>query len=172
MALRFSNTADIEIEVVITSDESVSCSEESAKLYLREGDKSGLTIGEDATIFIIKPLSLEQREQAEIRAGAHTRSELGRLLHDQKPSDFEEYARWHHQLEEDEREALGKYTEYLNKCYHEIVRSGLVKIKGLDGDAFTLLSNISPDQVRVATLMELVCHIQRVSLLTDDEKKN
>mgnify|MGYP001345005961 CR=1 FL=1 len=34
MALRFSNTADIKIEVVITSDESVTCNTEQAQAYL------------------------------------------------------------------------------------------------------------------------------------------
>jgi len=172
MALRFSNTADIKIEVVITSDESVTCTPEQAQAYLTEGDKSGLIIGEDATIFIIKPLTLEERERAEIRAGAHTRSELGRFLHDQKPSDAEEYARWHHDLRDDEREALGKYKAYLNQCYYEIVKSGLVEIKGLEGSAYDALMTISPEAVKVASLMELVCHIQRLSLLRDDEKKN
>ena len=172
MALRFSSTADITLEVVITSDSSVSCDEKSVQAYLTEGDKSGLNIGEDATVLIIKPLSLEDRERAEIRAGAHTRSELGRYLSERKPQDPQEYARWHHDLSEDEREALGKYQNYLNKCYYELVRSGLVSIKGIDGDAYDVLMTIQPEAVRVATIMELVCHIQRLSLLSDDEKKN
>ena len=172
MALRFSNTADIKLEVVITSDESVTCTPEQAQAYLTEGDKSGFIIGDDATVFIIKPLTLEERERAEVRAGAHTRSELGRFLHDQKPSENEEFARWHHDLRDDEREALGKYQAYLNKCYYEIVRSGLVEIKGHEGDAYEALMTISPEAVKVASLMELVCHIQRLSLLSEDEKKN
>ena len=172
MALRFSSTADITLEVVITSDSSVSCDEKAVQDYLTEGDKSGLSIGEDATIFIIKPLTLEERERAEIKAGAHTRSELGRYLSEQKPQDQEGFARWHHSLLEDEREALGTYQDYLNKCYYEIVRSGLVSIKGIEGDPFDLLMTIKPEPTRVATLMELVCHIQRLSLLSEDEKKN
>lgn len=172
MALRFSATSDIKIEVVITSDESVSCTSDQASSYLTEGDKTGFEVGQDATVFVIKPLTLEEREKAEVRAGAHTRSELGRFLNDQKPKDLEEYARWHHSLKDDEREALGKYQAYLNQCYYEIVRSGLVEIKGLEGDPYKALMTISPEPVRVASIMELVCHIQRLSLLSADEKKN
>ena len=108
MALRFSSTADITLEVVITSDSSVSCDEKAVQAYLTEGDKSGLSIGEDATIFIIKPLTLEERERAEIKAGAHTRSELGRYLSEQKPQDQESYARWHHSLSEDSHTPCGE----------------------------------------------------------------
>jgi hypothetical protein len=172
MALRFSASADIRKTVYITSDESVTASQEAAQAYLSEGDESGLEIGADATQFIIKPLSLEDREKAEVRAGAHTRSELGRLLHDQKPADEESYARWHHKLEEDERAALGRYSAYLNQCYYEIVRAGLVEIVGIEGDPYKALMSISPEPAKIGAIMELVCHIQRLSLLSSDEKKN
>lgn len=172
MALNFCITSDIKKTVYITSDESIKADQEAAQSYLSEGDESGLEIGADATQFVIKPLSLEDRERAEVKAGAHTRSELGRLLHDQKPSDDEEYARWHHKLEEDERAALGRYSAYLNKCYYEIVKAGLVEIVGIEGDPYKALMNISPEPAKIGAIMELVCHIQRLSLLSSDEKKS
>jgi hypothetical protein len=172
MALRFSASADIRKTVYITSDESIKATSEAAQAYLSEGDESGLEIGAEATKFIIKPLSLEDRERAEIRAGAHTRSELGRLLHDQKPANDEEYARWHHNLEEDERAALGRYNAYLNQCYYEIVRAGLVEIVGIEGEPYKALMSISPEPAKIGAIMELVCHIQRLSLLSGEEKKS
>lgn len=172
MALRFSNTADIEYRVYSTSDESVSCSSEAAQLYLSEGDESGLEISEEATAFIIKPLSLQDREKAEIKAGSHTRSELGRLLNEQKPADPTEFAIWQHELSDDEKRALSTYQMYINQCYYELVRAGLVKIEGIDEDPFEALMKVQPESVRIGTLMELVCHIQRVSILKEDEKKN
>jgi len=172
MALRFSNTADIEYTVYSTSDESVKCSPEQAQRYLSEGDDVGFEISDEATAFIIKPLSLQDRERAEIRAGSHTRSELGRLLNDQKPIEPEAFARWQHALTDDEKRALATYQMYVNQCYYEIVKSGLVKIKGVEGDAFEALMQVQPESVRIGTLMELVCHIQRVSILKEDEKKN
>ena len=80
---------------------------------------------EGATIFKLKALGPAEREEAEVKAGAYVRSELGRLLWIQQPTETEERARWHHALEEDEREALALYRNYLDKVYIEMISRSL-----------------------------------------------
>ena len=171
MALSFALSADIQISVWVTCDKSVSCDEEARSTYLSTGDLSGVSIGDDATEFIIKPLSAHEREQTEINAGAHTRSELGMFLSNQKPSDLEDRARWHDALTLDERSALAQYDQYLSRCYDELVRSSLIEIVGAEGSPFEIIQSIRPENHRQLAIIELVCHIQRLSLLGDKKKE-
>ena len=110
-----------------------------------------------------------EREQAEIRAGAMTRSELGRLLWSEAPDDQREKARWHHQLSNDEREAMSEYQQYLNNVYNEMIRASLISINDVDA-TLEQLQMIRPESHRVQTISELVLHIQRISLLGDQGK--
>lgn len=172
MALNFALSSDTKIQVVITADESVQSDDETRRVYLDTGDASLLHISEGATWFTLKALSPAERLQAEINAGAHTRSELGRHLAEQR-SEFtgESRARWHHALTDDERTAVADYDAYIESCYLETVRAGLVCIEGHDGDAFEVLQSIKPEGVRQLAIVELACHIQRLSLLGADQKK-
>ena len=99
MALSFLTSSEQTIDVVVTCDPAVVCSADQRSQYLENGLLNELDqVGTDATIFTIKALSPQEREQAEIKAGAMVRSELGRLLWSESPDDEEEHARWHHQL--------------------------------------------------------------------------
>ena len=69
----------------------------------------------------LKALSPAEREEAEVKAGAYTRSELGRLLWVEAPSETKERARWHHALTDDERQAMSDYQAYLSRVYIEMV---------------------------------------------------
>ena len=70
-----------------------------------------------------------------------------------------------------ERTAVADYDAYIESCYLETVRAGLVCIEGHDGDAFEVLQSIRPEGVRQLAIVELACHIQRLSLLGADQKK-
>ena len=165
MALSFLTSSEQTIDVVVTCDPAVVCSADQRSQYLENGLLSELDqVGTDATIFTIKALSPQEREQAEIKAGAMVRSELGRLLWSESPDDEEENARWHHQLSNDEREALSQYRQYLGSVYDEMVRAALVSIDGEEG-TLDQLQLIRPESHRVQTISELVLHIQRISLL-------
>ena len=81
MALSFLMSSEQSIDVVTTVDPDVEASPDQVAVYLETGDQSKLNIvGNDATRFTLKALSPVEREEAECRAGALTRSELGRLL--------------------------------------------------------------------------------------------
>ena len=121
MALSFLTSSEQTIDVVVTCDPAVECSPDQRSAYLETGDLTHLTITEGATAFTLKALSPSEREQAEIRAGAMTRSELGRLLWSQSPDDVEEKARWHHELSNAEREAMSQYQQYLSRVYDEMI---------------------------------------------------
>jgi hypothetical protein len=169
MALSFLTSSEQTIEVVVTCDPAVECSPDQRSAYLETGDITHFTIKEGATAFTLKALSPPEREQAEIRAGAMTRSELGRLLWSQSPDDVEEKARWHHELSDSEREAMSQYQQYLSRVYDEMIRASLVSI---DNEPANLdqLQMIRPESHRVQTISELVLHIQRISLLGDQGK--
>jgi hypothetical protein len=154
MGFIFSTSTDQTVEVVSTVDPSVVASEEAKVEYLSTRDESTL-----------RALSPQAREDAEVEAGAYSRSELGRILWTEQPDDPKERARWQHDLPEDERRALGEYNRYLSRVYREMLRAGLVSIEGHDGDPLELVDSIRPDHHRQVLMGELVAHIQALSLL-------
>jgi len=164
MALSFLTSSDQTIEVVITCDSEISATEEERSSYLESADLSALGDVGNATRFTLKALSPSEREEAEARAGALTRSELGRLLWSEAPSDLKERAQWHHDLSDDEREAMSGYQAYLNRVYHEMIKASLTHIDGEEASA-DQLDLIRPESHRVQAVSELVMHIQRISLL-------
>tara|TARA_Y100001938_G_scaffold6486_1_gene8012 strand:- start:2095 stop:2604 length:510 start_codon:yes stop_codon:yes gene_type:complete len=169
MALRFFTSSESTLEVVITCDPAIDATDEAKNEYLKTGDLSLLGDHEGATIFKLKALGPSEREEAEVKAGAYVRSELGRLLWIQQPTETEERARWHHALEEDEREALAMYRNYLDKVYLEMVAKSLQTIDN-EPASIDQIQMIQPDDARIVTISELVVHIRRISLLGDSGK--
>tara|TARA_R100001480_G_scaffold23982_2_gene34214 strand:+ start:40 stop:549 length:510 start_codon:yes stop_codon:yes gene_type:complete len=169
MALRFLTNAHHTIDVVVTCDDAVTCTEEQRALYLSDANQEHLTVGNQATIFTLKALSPSDREDAEQRAGAFSRSELGRLLWVEAPSEKLERAKWHHALSVDEREAMADYQAYISRVYIEMVRASLTHIDG-EPASIDQVQLIRPDDARSSTISELVIHIQRISLLGDEGK--
>ena len=170
MALSFVTSADHKVDVVITCDSSVQCNDEQQAKYLKSGELDDLeSVGNDATKFTLKGLSPSDRENAEVAAGAYRRSELGRLLWLEASSDMKERAHWHHELKEDEKEALAQYTAYLNRVYCEMIKASLVSIDG-EPATYEMIDNIKPESHRTQTISELIVHIQRMSLLGDSGK--
>lgn len=169
MALRFLTNAHHTIDVVVTCDDAVTCTEEQRALYLSDANKEHLKVGDQATIFTLKALSPSDREDAEQRAGAFSRSELGRLLWVEAPSEKLERAKWHHALSLDEREAMADYQGYISRVYIEMVRASLTHID-CEPASIDQVQLIRPDDVRSSTISELVIHIQRISLLGDEGK--
>ncbi len=172
MALSFLTCADHTIDVVVTCDPEVEADSGQRSAYIQSGDLSDLgSVSDDATRFTLKALSPSEREEAEIRAGALKRSELGRLLWSEAPIDSSDRARWHHALSDDEREAMADYNSYINRVYVEMLRSSLKSIDGEDASV-DQLQLIRPDSHRTDTVSELVLHVQRVSLLGDQGKQD
>lgn len=169
MGLSFLTSSEQTLEVVVTCDPSVECTDEERSKYLDTGDMLLLKIGDGATTFTLKALSPSEREQAEIRAGAMTRSELGRLLWSEAPDDLRDKAEWHHELSDDERLAMSEYQQYLSNVYNEMIRASLVSIDDVDA-TLEQLQMIRPESHRIQTISELVLHIQRISLLGDQGK--
>ena len=135
MALRFLTSSDMSIDIVVTCDDAVECTEAQRSQYLETGELGALdVVRDDATRFNIKALSPAEREQAEANAGALTRSELGRLLWSEAPDNTTERAKWHHGLDDDERVAMSEYQQYLNRVYVEMIRAALVSIDGDPAD--------------------------------------
>ena len=164
MALSFLTSSEQTQEVVVTCDPEVNASAEQRSAYLESGDLSALGEVGEATRFTLKALSPSEREDAEARAGALTRSELGRLLWTEAPTEERERADWHHALSDDERKAMSDYQAYLNRVYQEMINSSLILIDGQGADA-EQLQLIRPESHRIQTVSELVLHIQRISLL-------
>ena len=164
MALSFLTSSEQTQEVVVTCDPEVTASAEQRSAYLESGDLSALGEIGQATRFTLKALSPSEREDAEARAGALTRSELGRLLWTEAPTEERERADWHHALSDDERKAMSDYQAYLNRVYQEMINSSLILIDGQGADA-EQLQLIRPESHRIQTVSELVLHIQRISLL-------
>jgi len=164
MALSFLTSSEQTQEVVVTCDPEVTASAEQRSAYLESGDLSALGEIGQATRFTLKALSPSEREDAEARAGALTRSELGRLLWTEAPTAERERAEWHHALSDDERSAMADYQAYLNRVYKEMISSSLTLIDGEEADA-EQLQLIRPEAHRIQTVSELVMHIQRISLL-------
>ena len=170
MALSFLTSADLSIDVVVTCDKEVMATSEQRKDYLADGDLDALgEVGSNATRFTLKALSPAEREEAEVRAGAYSRSELGRMLWVEAPSDTSERARWHHALSDDERVAMADYQAYLSRVYVEMVRSSLTHIGG-EESGIDQVNLIRPDSDRLVVMSELVSHIQRISLLGTEGK--
>lgn len=170
MAINFLTSTNTTFDVVVTADMSVTCTDDQRGQYLNTGDMGVLEdVGKEATVFTLRPLGPAEREQAEIRAGAYSRSELGRLLWVEAPNDPREKARWHHKLPIDEREAYADYEAYISRVYLEMIRESLVSIDGQPG-TIEMIQQIRPDGMRVTTITELVLHIQRASLVGDEGK--
>lgn len=168
MALSFVTDSDLSLDVVVTCDPAVKCSPEQMAEYLKTGNLEHLESYEGATVFSIKALSPSDREQAEVKAGAYTRSELGRILWLEAPDDEQDKARWHHALANDEREALAQYQGYLSRVFVEMVRVSLVSIDGQS--AADMIDRVKPESHRLQMISELVGHIQRISLLGAEGK--
>ena len=166
MALHFSTSTNDHFTIVITCDTAITFDDESKAKYFNTGDLSLLDISEDATYITLKPLGPQERERAEIRAGAFTRSELGKLLWSEAPSNKHEHARWHHALTEDEREAIANYEAYISRSYVEYVNESLISINN-EPATIAMINNIRPEHMRITTITEIVLHLQRVSLLGD-----
>lgn len=164
MALNFLPSSEMSLNVVATCDPSVICSDDQRVAYMSSASLDDLESYEGATILTIKALSPREREEAEVKAGAYTRSELGRVLWASSPDGIDEKARWHHELEEDERRAYGEYQGYIQRVYIEMIKSSLIKIDGEDA-SWEMIDNIRPDSYRLQVISELVIHIQRSSLL-------
>ena len=158
MALRFLTNAHHTIDVVVTCDDAVTCTEEQRALYLSDANKEHLKVADQATIFTLKALRPSDREDAEQRAGAFSRSELGRLLWVEAPSEKLERAKWHHALSLDEREAMADYQGYISRVYIEMVRASLTHID-CEPASIDQVQLIRPDDVRSSTISELVIHI-------------
>ena len=172
MALSFLTNADHTIEAVVTCDPEVEADSDQRSAYIQSGDLSDLgSVSDNATRFTLKALSPSEREEAEVRAGALKRSELGRLLWSEAPIDSSDRARWHHALSDDERSAMADYNSYINRVYVEMLRSSLKLIDGEDARV-DQLQLIRPDSHRTETISELVLHVQRISLLGDQGKQD
>jgi len=168
MAISFLSSSLSNIDVYLSFDPSVELSEEQRNVYLTSGVFEGKA-KEDATKFTLKALSPSEREEAEMKAGSFTRSELGRLLWIESPSDDKEKATWHHSLSEEEKRALSSYQAYINRVYLEMIEASLVSIDGDDANLESIQA-IRPEAHRVQAITELVLHIQRLSLLGDEGK--
>ena len=131
MAISFLSSSLSTVDVFFSFDPSVELTDEQRTTYLTSGVFEGKA-KQDATKFTLKALSPSEREEAEMKAGSFTRSELGRLLWIESPSDDKEKATWHHALAEDEKQALSSYQAYLNRVYLEMIRASLVSIDGED----------------------------------------
>lgn len=165
MALTFLTSSEQSIDIVVTCDDEVNTTTEQRSAYLQSGDLGDLgEVSESATRFTIKALSPSEREEAEVRAGAYSRSELGRMLWIESPSEAIERARWHHALTDDERSAMSAYQAYLSRVYLEMIRGSLTHINGEEA-SLDQINMIRPDSDRLTVISELVAHIQRISLL-------
>ena len=168
MAISFLTDSTSTIDIYLTFDSSVEIDEEEKNKYFTTGIFEGNKTP-DATRFTLKALSPSEREEAEIKAGSFTRSELGRLLWVECPSDEKEKAVWHHNLTMEERQAFSEYQAYINRVYLEMIRSSLVSINGEDA-TLENIQCIRPESHRIQAITELVLHIQRISLVGDSGK--
>ena len=168
MAISFLVSSDSTMDIYLSFDPSIELDEDQRKEYLNDGVFNGVA-SEEATIFKIKALSPSEREEAEVRAGSFTRSELGRMLWIESPSDDKEKAQWHHKLTDEEKHALSSYQSYLNKVYLEMIRASLISIDGEEANLENIQA-IRPESHRIQAITELVLHIQRISLVGNEGK--
>ena len=171
MAFSFALSTTEEQKIYLSCDPAVSGSDDARSAYITCGDDSDLSLTEDPTWWVIRALSPDERVQAERRAGAARRSELGRILFiEQLGIDGERpRAEWRDKLRMKEQDALSNYTDYLDRVYIETIRLA-AKIEGYDGDVVEILQRIRPEQTRVQAVTELTIRIQALSTL-DPEKK-
>ena len=127
--LKFSTTTTIEIKIAVSCDPALDMTSAEITAYL-QGDFDSLKIKQDQapTYFFIKPLSPSDREEIEIKAGAYTRSELGRMLFVEQPDDQKKRAYWQDSLSDQEKNAFAQYQAYLNRVYAETAKKALVKV--------------------------------------------
>lgn len=172
MAFSFMPSSTMTLDVVVTCDPAVVATPEQAAAYLESGDIGKLGGHEGATMFTLKALSPQEREEAEVRAGAYTRSELGRLLWVEAPDELRARAAWHHALNEDERAALASYQAYINRVFVEMVKAALIMIdeRPVSKSGPNPLDDIRPEAHRVQVIAELTRHVQRMSLLGQSGK--
>jgi len=73
--LSFSTSSLTTIEVAITCDTALDMADQDKVLYLK-GQRNLLKCkdGQSPTLFVLKALSPAEREEAEVKAGAYTRS--------------------------------------------------------------------------------------------------
>ena len=74
MALSFLPDSELSLDVVVSCDPAVKATPEQVREYLSSGDVNALESQEGATVFTLKALSPSDREAAEVKAGAYTRS--------------------------------------------------------------------------------------------------
>ena len=165
MAISFLVSSNSTVDIYLSFDPSIQLDDDQRTEYLTTGVFNG-SANEDATKFTLKALSPAEREEAEMKAGSFTRSELGRLLWIESPDDDKEKATWHHALSEEEKQALSSYQAYLNRVYLEMIDASLVAIDGEDANLESIQS-IRPEAHRIQAITELVLHIQRISLVGD-----
>ena len=171
MAFNFATSANYELDVVCISDPALEDVDQAIKdRYLETTDMSLFNGVDGLTVFKIRALSHQDREQAEIRAGAYQRTELGRILNWQAPSDEIEQAKWFDNLTAHEQESFHKYIKYLKNVNEEILNQSLISI---DGKKATIedINLIRPDSLRAQVFNELTLHIRRISLLDLEQKK-
>lgn len=168
MAISFLSSSNSTIDVHLSFDPSVHMTDEERSEYLTSGIFKG-RLDEDATKFKLKALSPSEREEAEVQAGSFTRSELGRLLWIESPSDDKEKALWHHALSDEEKTAVSSYQAYLNRVYLEMIDASLISVNDEDASIETVQA-IRPEAHRIQAITELVLHVQRISLVGDEGK--
>ena len=171
MAFTFATSANYELDVVCISDPVLEdVDQETKDKYLETTDMSLFADVEGLTVFRVRALSHQDREEAEIRAGAYQRTELGRVLNWQAPTDEVEQAKWFDNLTAHEQESFHKYIKYLKNVNEEIIQQSLVSI---DGQRASLneINLIRPDSLRSQVFNELTLHIRRISLLDLEQKK-
>tara|TARA_Y100000310_G_C20666965_1_gene808094 strand:- start:72 stop:590 length:519 start_codon:yes stop_codon:yes gene_type:complete len=171
MMFKFANSSNYELDIVCVSDPALEDVDQKTKdKYLETTDLTLFAKNKGMTIFRIRALSHSDREQAEIRAGAFQRTELGRILNWQQPSDELDKAKWFDKLPDDEKEAYHLYNQYLQRVCEEMVKQSLVSIDGVEA-GLDQINLIRPDSLRSQVFSELILHIRRISLLDLDQKK-
>tara|TARA_Y100000592_G_scaffold9199_2_gene12871 strand:+ start:14733 stop:15248 length:516 start_codon:yes stop_codon:yes gene_type:complete len=167
--LNFSTTTKTHFNIVLSCDTSVNMTEDQKNKYLETGSLEGIEVSNDVSWITLRPLSLQDREQAEIKAGSFKKSELGRMLwseyHDIK--NLKDRAYYHDKLSEFEREAIAKYDQYLNECYKELVKASLVSINDKPALFEETINILSPESSRVSAITEIVIHVTRESTLNN-----
>lgn len=166
--ISFNTSTRHTFKIVVSTDSSVQMTEEQKKNYFNTGNLDDIQVDDNASWFTLRTLSIADREQAEIKAGAFTRSELGKLLWVEAPNDTRDKAVWHNRLSDEEKEALAKYEKYLDRSYLEYAKASLVAINDEEVNS-DILDNLSPaDKSNV--IYEMVIHLTRESTLSEAGK--
>lgn len=170
MALYFSTNSEKIFEIAITCDLALDMTQEEKTAYLKTGEGLKVKEGSNPTFFKIKALSPKEREAVELAAGAYSRSELGRILWSEEPSESREKAYWREALSEVERKALQSYELYISRVYEEMIQASVLEVVGVEGKPYEIIQQIRPDADRIRAMSELILHIQRLSLLGSEGK--